>query len=301
VSAAKRGAPGGATGGVEIIIFALLALGAGGTAIVWLAGNLASLLAGSGSLSIGPGEALDVLRRLPGTLDDPARAWPAAVRGELPGSTTLIVALVLAVCAVGALLIAVLWLLFRLQRRRAPENTAQWASLRDLRELHVSRAERGRLIVGRQGRQLLACERNASVMIVAPSQSHKTNGFVTPSILEWDGPVLATSVKGDLVHDTIAARSQVGETRVFDPTGATGLATAVWSPVAAATTWEGARRTAARLLEIGQNPGGSSDERFWRPAAARYLAPLLLAASRGDLTMGDVLGWIATTNEEEPR
>jgi len=301
VSAGKRGAPGSSTGGVEIVIFALLAIGAGATAIVWLAGNLASLLGGSGILSIGPGEALDVLRRLPGTLDDPARAWPAAVRGELPETTTLIVALMLAVCAVGALLIAVLWLLFRLQRRRAPENTAQWASLRDLRQLHVGRAERGRLIVGRQGRQLLASERNASVMIVAPSQSHKTNGFVTPSILEWDGPVLATSVKGDLVHDTIAARSQVGETRVFDPTAATGLATAVWSPVAAATTWEGARRTAARLLEIGQNQGGSSDERFWRPAAARYLAPLLFAASRDDRTIGDVLGWIATTNEQDPR
>jgi hypothetical protein len=60
----------------------------------------------------------------------------------------------------------------------------------------------------------------------------------------------------------------------------------------ASTTWEGARRTAARLLEIGQDEGGSSDERFWRPSAARYLAPLLFAAERGKLTMGDVLaGW----------
>jgi type IV secretion system protein VirD4 len=122
-----------------------------------------------------------------------------------------------------------------------------------------------------------------------------------PSILEWDGPVLATSIKGDLAHDTIAARSRLGDTRVFDPTGATGLATAAWSPVAASSTWEGARRTAARLLELGQDDGHGADERFWRPAAARYLAPLLFAASRVRLTMGDVLEWIATTDDVTPR
>ena len=138
-------------------------------------------------------------------------------------------------------------------------------------------------------------------MVIAPAQSHKTTGMAVPSILEWDGPVLATSIKGDLAHDTLAARSQLGDSRVFDPTGATGLAGASWSPVAASGTWEGARRTAARLLELGQNDGNSSDERFWRPAAARYLAPLLFAASREQLTMGDVLGWIATTDEQDPR
>ena len=88
---------------------------------------------------------------------------------------------------------------------------------------------------------------------------------------------------------------------MFDPTGATGLPTASWSPVAASETWEGARRTAARLLELGQNDGQGSDEKFWRPAAARYLAPLLFAGSRANLTMGDVLAWIATTNDEDPR
>ncbi|MCA1679324.1 MAG: hypothetical protein LC777_10450, partial [Actinobacteria bacterium] len=55
------------------------------------------------------------------------------------------------------------------------------------------------------------------------------------------------------------------------------------------------------MLEIGHNDSASSDERFWRPAAARYLAPLLFAASRAKLTMGDVLAWIATTDDEEPR
>ena len=297
----RRSGAGANTGGIELVLVALVSVLVGGTAVVWLAGNLASLLGGSGSLGIGATEAAAVLKRLPGTIADPAQAWPAAVRDELPGTMTIVLALVMALVVVFLVLAGILWLLMGLLRMRHPANAAQWATGRDLRELQVSSPQRGRLVLGRHGRQLLAAEPRASVMVVAPAQSGKTTGMAVPAILEWDGPVLATSVKGDLAHDTIAARSHRGDTRVFDPTGATGLPTAAWSPVAASTTWEGARRTAARLLGLDQNDGGSSDERFWRPAAARYLAPLLFAASRAQLTMGDVLSWIATTNDEEPR
>lgn len=296
----RRPAPGPSSGGIEVVLFAIVALIAGGSAVVWLAGNLAALLAGSGPLALGLAEAAQVLQRLPDHVADPARAWPPAIRDELPGPTLMLVALAIALLAVLAVVMLALWVLLRLQRTRRPQDSAEWATSRDMRELHVDGPQPGRLIVGRNGRQLLAAERYASVMIVAPSQSHKTNGFAIPAILEWDGPVLATSVKGDLAHDTLAARSQIGDTRVFDPTGSTGLPTAAWSPVAASATWEGARRTAARLLELGQNDGHSSDERFWRPAAARYLAPLLFAAARGHLTMGDVLAWINTTDEQAP-
>ena len=296
-----RRPPSAHTGGIEILLFTAVGLLAGGTAIIWLAGNLASLLNGAGTLGMGATESASVLKSLPGSLGDLARAWPATVRGDLPGQALMIVALLIALVVVLTVVMGVLWVLLRAQRTRTPEDGAQWATVRDLRELHVRQAERGRLVLGRHGRQLLAAEPRASVMVVAPAQSGKTTGMAVPAILEWDGPVLATSVKGDLAHDTIAARSTVGDTRVFDPTGATGLPTASWSPVAASATWEGARRTAARLLELGQNDGHSSDERFWRPAAARYLAPLLFAAARAQLTMGDVLRWIATTNDEDPR
>lgn len=291
----------GHTGGIEVLLVAGVGLLAAGTAIVWLAGHLASVLHGAGTLELGATEAASVLKNLPGNLNDLAHAWPTAIRGDLPGQPIMIVALVCAIAVVLTVVIGVLWLLLRLQRTREPQDGAQWATARDLCDLHVKQAERGRLVLGRHGRQLLAAEPRASVMVVAPAQSGKTTGMAVPAILEWDGPVLATSVKGDLAHDTIAARSRVGDTRVFDPTGATGLPTASWSPVAASATWEGARRTAARLLELGQNDGHSSDERFWRPAAARYLAPLLFAASHGQLTMGDVLRWIATTNDSDPR
>jgi type IV secretion system protein VirD4 len=156
-------------------------------------------------------------------------------------------------------------------------------------------------VLGVHHRALIASEPRASVLVVGPSQSGKTTGLVVPALLEWSGPVLSTSIKSDVVHDTYAARSARGEVRVFDPTGSTLLPHAPWSPIGASQSFEGARRTAARLLGVGENATArSADESFWRPAGARYLAPLLLAAAQGDLTMRDVLAWIATVDEDEP-
>ena len=40
----------------------------------------------------------------------------------------------------------------------------------------------------------------------APTGGHKTTGLAIPALLEWQGPVLATSVKSDLLIDTVARR-----------------------------------------------------------------------------------------------
>lgn len=302
MSARSRRSGAGADSDAAAILLALVVAAAGaGAAIVWLTSAVAGVLDGSGPVGVSAEQATRILTRLPEHLRDPAAAWPRSLRADLPGPGLMIAALILAILLAVAVLCGVIYVVLRMQRMRAPEHGARWATPRQLRELRVDGPHRGRVVLGRQGRQLLAAQPRASVMVIAPAQSGKTTGLAVPAILEWDGPVLATSVKGDLVHDTLGARSRVGEVRVFDPTGSTGLATAAWSPVAASVTWEGARRTAARLLELRESRSASSDETFWRPAAARYLAPLLYAAAHERLVMGDVLSWIATTNEQQPR
>ena len=166
----------------------------------------------------------------------------------------------------------------------------------------MRRPEPGRITLGHHRRALIAAEQRASVMVVGPTQSGKTTGLVVPAMSEWDGPVLATSIKTDVLHQTLAARSELGEARVFDPTQATSLGHAVWSPLSASTSWTGARRTAAALLGVGDHSAArSADDAFWRPAGARYLAALLFAATKAtDLTMADVLHWIATSDFDEP-
>jgi type IV secretory system conjugative DNA transfer VirD4/TraG family protein len=67
---------------------------------------------------------------------------------------------------------------------------------------------------------------------------------VIPAILEWTGPVLATSVKPDVIKATRAHRERHGEVVVLDPLGASGLAGARWTPLASCRTWAGAQGTA---------------------------------------------------------
>jgi type IV secretion system protein VirD4 len=185
---------------------------------------------------------------------------------------------------------------------RRSARAAKWARRGDLTDLRVRRPIPGRITLGRHQGRLLAAEERASVLVVGPTQSGKTTGLVVPAMREWAGPVLATSVKTDLLQQTLAGRAELGEARVFDPTQSSGLSHAVWSPLAASTTWAGARRTATALLGVGdQRTSHTADDAFWRPAGARYLAALLHAATKApDLTMADVLHWIATSEFTEP-
>jgi type IV secretion system protein VirD4 len=212
-----------------------------------------------------------------------------------PGPTALAVLALIGSLAAAATLIA-----WRSERARR-DGGARFASRADLKQLRIRRPRVGRVTLGVHRRALIAAEERVSVLVVGPSQSGKTSGLVVPALLEWEGPALCTSIKSDVVNDTHVARAGRGDVRVFDPTGATLLPPAPWSPICGAGSWEGARRMAARLLSLGEHSSArSADEAFWRPAGARYLAPLLLAAAHGDLTMREVLTWIASEAQEEP-
>jgi hypothetical protein len=77
-----------------------------------------------------------------------------------------------------------------------------------LASLQVRGAQPGRLILGRGGRPLLVAEERQSVIMFAPTETHKTSGLASPVLLEWPGPLLVTSVKGDLLSQTVARREQ---------------------------------------------------------------------------------------------
>ena len=48
------------------------------------------------------------------------------------------------------------------------------------------------------------------MLVLGPTQSGKTTGLAIPALLEWEGPVVATSVKGDLVASTRGFRALHG-------------------------------------------------------------------------------------------
>ena len=155
----------------------------------------------------------------------------------------------------------------------------------------------GGLVPG--SRRLLAGEVAQSVAIVGPTQSGKTSSVAVPAILAWEGPVLAASVKTDLVRDTIGWRRRCGRVWCFDPAGTTGLPASSWTPLATARTWPGARQVAADLTDVTRSDATTADGEFWYATAAKLLAPLLFAAATGGRTMHDVVRWVDTQEIKE--
>ena len=281
---------------------------------VWLTGQVGALLVSGRWPPVAPLAGADVLLRLPGRLGNPAAAWPVAVRPSLPGALLLdLVALVLAAAAlVLGLGARALWTDRRGRGSSSapprpriglgrPAAGASWARHGDLAPLAVRRPGAGRLVLGTHGRRLVATEARHSVIVLGPTQSGKTTGLAIPAILEWDGPVVATSVKGDLAAATLGWRRQAGRCWVFDPSGTAGVGvTSGWSPIAEAGDWSGAQRVASWMVDATPARSGMTDGAFWYAAAAKQLAPLLLAARCGGTDMAAVVRWTNTEDWDEP-
>ena len=238
--------------------------------------------------------------RLRDHLADPRAAWPAEARASLPGPMGMYAGLVVAGALLSAGLAGALAIRRRTKhgRRRPTPHTASWAKHGDLAPLRVARATPGRLTLGRHGRGLIAAETGQSTLVIAPTQTGKTTGLAVPAILEWPGPVVAASVKNDLLRDTWQRREQLGDVLLFDPASCTGRPSQSWTPLAGCYTWDGARRTAHWLTE-GASPSKKNlaDADFWYAAAAKLLAPVLYAAAVSGHTMADVVSWIDTQND----
>lgn len=305
--------PGPADGsGLGERVAAGLMVGVVALAIVgWLTAAVAAVVFGGGPPPA-LGDVASALARLPGHLSDPREAFAPPARDGLPGPAgfygAAVIVLALAVAAGLTLARVVRWVReTRVFAAAAPADQtdgARWARRGDLRALTIRAPQPGRVTLGRAHGRLLAAEPRQSAIVIAPTQSMKTTGLAVPAILEWDGPVLATSVKTDLLRDTINRRRQLGDVLVFDPTEATGMEDATsWSPLVDCTSWHGAQRTAAAMCAAAQ-PGGSTlaDADFWYSAAAKLLAPVLLAAATvQDGSMADVVRWVDTQEVDEVR
>jgi type IV secretion system protein VirD4 len=268
-------------------------------ALVWLTGALSAAIFGEGWTALSSSQLAATALRLPSHLGEPRLAWPPPMRDALPGPVgfyAVLAALLGALCGAGALALRLREAIGEgglLPGRSQRPASARWASGRDLRALRVGGPTRGRLILGHHGRALLAAEERQSVIVLAPAQSGKTTGLAIPSLREWEGPALVTSVKSDLLAGTFAARDKRGKAMVFDPVGATRYTNTPATPLHACGSWQGALRV-ANWLSSAARPGGQglSDADFWYAAAEKLLAPLLFAAARDQRSIGAVVTWL---------
>jgi type IV secretion system protein VirD4 len=268
--------------------------------VMWAAGEVSGFLASGRLTGARFSEMGKVIVRLAGEPGDPVAAWPRRTRATMAGPLIFYPVLVLLV-AVAAGVAALGWRAMKVLLDD-PRGGNKWGTARDLAQLVVKGPQRGRLVLGRVNSKLVAAEERQSVIVIGPTQSMKTTGFAIPSILEWDGPVIATSVKTDLLADTIEARKRRGDVWVFDPTGSTKLAGSTWSPLAFSKTWQGAQRTASWLAgSTRTNGSGLSDADFWYAASAKLLSPYLLAAAISEGTISDVVRWVNMQEEKQVR
>ena len=180
---------------------------------------------------------------------------------------------------------------------------ARWAVRRDLRALAVkaTHVPPGRLFLGvLDGASGLgapagiAAEPAQSLVVIGPTQSGKTTSLAVPAILSWPGPVLAASVKTDLLRVTQAARADRGRVWRIDPTGCTGTPGDEWSPLSGCGDWRRAVATTTDLCQAAKADGTTADGEFWYANAAKLLAPLFHAAALDHQTMADVVRWVDT-------
>lgn len=139
-----------------------------------------------------------------------------------------------------------------------------------------------------------------SVGVVAPPGYGKSSGILVPAIMSWDGPVVTTSTRGDLLQFSGRWRAQLAAARggriyVYDPFGSEpGVASLRWSPLSdCADATVCYRRVNAMVAVVGQ---GISEGQHWRTGAAQILRGMFHAAALAGLDLIEVRGWLATQN-----
>ncbi len=170
-----------------------------------------------------------------------------------------------------------------------------------LESLKVNASSAQRVTLGRSDGDLVASAVHRPVLVFGPQRSGKTTGLVIPTLLDWDGPAVVTSVRTDVVEATLNRRRSVGEVFIYEPTGNLPIDGSVigWNPLDDCRTWDGALATGKALTEAGALKMHEGE--FWYGLASQLLAPLLYAAGSNGYRMDDVVRWVKTQEEFEVR
>ncbi|MEV0132633.1 TraM recognition domain-containing protein [Dactylosporangium sp. NPDC050688] len=303
---------------------------------LWLAGQLGGVVTHLAWPDTEPADAPGVAFRLAGHLGDPAQAWPAAARADLPPGIALYL-LWLGMFLWHAFLIAVPTLAVgrRLLRRRGFARRGAVRALLSpaavlarvdvvrpgltVREADTPQQQAEKEArrkdpheVGRflgtdvlTGEKLFLANEYTLVAAAVARFGGKTSRCVIPRVLDARGAVISTSTRLDVAAVTHARRSRIGPTHVFEPQGEipiAGVERLRWSPI------EGAEDQIVAMLRAsgfasGSGVGSDSVEngKYFQDQAASLIRGLLHAAALdGKATMVDVLAWSQNPADARP-
>lgn len=239
---------------------------------------------------------------------DPAAAYPVADRALLPGA--------LGFWTTGGLLLmtlvaAIVGIVRELDVRMSrPVADRRWYQLRGLHahefgryrtmsDLIVTGPAPDRVIVGSIARPsaLIAVTGSSQIAVLAAPRVGKTSGLIIPACLEHEGPLIATSVRSDIIDETLTRRRSMGRVFVWDPFGSE---TCAWNLLQGCEGWEHALLV-ARWLGQARKVGEGIHQDYFDEEAEGLVAPLLHAAAiSGDVTAQGVYSWILSRDEDTP-
>jgi len=153
------------------------------------------------------------------------------------------------------------------------------------------------VLLGRSNDEWVWSGAERSTLVIGPTRSGKTSTVIVPNVLSASHAVIATSTKQDVALATSRARSRAGSCLLFDPSGQTeptpGVELIGWSPLRAATTWDGALGTAQAMVAASQRRAVQSGPvNHWSERAGSMLASLSFAASQGEKEVADLVRWV---------
>ena len=137
------------------------------------------------------------------------------------------------------------------------------------------------------------------LLVMAPPRTYKT-AFLADVIIEYPGPVIATTTKPDLYNLTSAVRSLLGPVHVFNPQHIGGVpSTFCWDPIDGCEDPATAiRRADAFAFAVSQK--GVEDGSFWSAKASDYLRGYFHAAAMADYDLRTVAAWVSGADPDVP-
>jgi type IV secretion system protein VirD4 len=133
-------------------------------------------------------------------------------------------------------------------------------------------------------------------LIIAPPQEGKS-ARAAGSIIDAPGPVVVTSIRGDLVANTAGLRQQRGVIHTFNPEGVGEYgSTFRWNIVAGCEDPVTAVRRAGNMVEAITNRG-LSDAQFWEDQGSLVLSAYLHAAGLIGGNITTVYQWLLERDE----
>jgi type IV secretory pathway TraG/TraD family ATPase VirD4 len=186
----------------------------------------------------------------------------------------------------------------RTPQRHVDPSESGLISTRALRQVHHVTGHG--IYVGEGTNGWMWAGAQCSTLVLGPPRSGKTSSLVIPNILLFEGPVVSTSTKADVMRATAPSRSSEGWSFLYDPSGEVdcppGVERIGWSPLTNATDWDAAVVTADAMVGTSRLSGPRGGDQHWTERAGALLSTLLHAAALEKLSVGDVLKWIDRHN-----